>query len=254
MTDPVTDTDILGYVDDQLDASRRIDVEAYLAARPAEAARVMADLRLHHELRMALSMPSRAVRSSTTEAAQRLQRGLLRGRISSVLQRAAAVIMLVGAGWIAHEAIGPFGVSQSIASVQPPAYVEEAVRAHGTSLLRASMASQPKVNDYDPAEILSATAILMPTLPKDWSVRDVQIYPSRFGPSVELAIHSDSIGDASLFAVRPGTFDVVKPTQTDVGGTASSYFQIGDVAYTLVGRDNPRELGASAKKLAESLY
>lgn len=34
MTDPVTDTDILSYVDDQLDTSRRINVEAYLAARP----------------------------------------------------------------------------------------------------------------------------------------------------------------------------------------------------------------------------
>ena len=116
------------------------------------------------------------------------------------------------------------------------------------------MTSQPKVSDYDPAEILSATAITMPALPRDWSVRDVQIYPSRFGPSVELAVHSDSIGDASLFAVRPGTFDVVKPTQTDVGGTASSYFQIGNVAYALVGRGNPKELGASARKLADSLY
>ncbi|HEV2501962.1 MAG TPA: anti-sigma factor [Mesorhizobium sp.] len=254
MTDPVTDTDILSYVDDQLDTSRRIDVEAYLAARPEEAARVMADLRLHDELRLALSVPSRAVRSGTTEAARQLQRGLLRGRIFAVLQRAAAVAMFVGAGWIAHEAIGPFGVSQSIASVPPPAYVEEAVRAHGTSLLRASMTSQPKVSDYDPAEILSATAITMPALPRDWSVQDVQIYPSRFGPSVELAVHSDSIGDASLFAVRPGTFDVVKPKQTDIGGTASSYFQIGEVAYALVGRGNPRELGASAKKLADSLY
>lgn len=254
MTDPVTDTDILGYVDNQLDTSRRIDVEAYLAARPEEAARVMADLRLHDELRLALSAPSRAVRSSTTEAARRLQRGLLRGRISILLQRAAAVVMFIGAGWIAHEAIGPFGVSQSIASVQPPAYVEEAVRAHGTSLLRASMTSQPKVRDYDPAEIRSATAITMPVLPKDWNVRDVQIYPSRFGPSVELAVYSASIGDASLFAVRPGTFDVVKPAQANIGGTASSYFQIGEVAYTLVGRGSPKELASSAKKLADSLY
>ena len=39
LRDPVTDTDLDAYVDDQLDVARRIEVEAFLSARP-EAARV----------------------------------------------------------------------------------------------------------------------------------------------------------------------------------------------------------------------
>lgn len=252
--DPVTDTDILAYVDDQLDTTRRIEVEAYLAARPADAARVMADLRLRDELRVALSAPSQAIRHGTSEAARQLQRGLFRRRVSAVLQRAATIAVFFGAGWLAHQAFGPLGVTQSVASVMPPAYVEEAVRAHGTTVLRASMSSQPEIRDYNPAEILAATAIVMPALPADWDVTDVQIYPSRFGPSVEMAARAGDLGSVSLFAVRPGSFDVVKPLQAEVGGTGAVYFQIGEVAYALVGRDKPSELGDAAEKLAASLY
>lgn len=254
LTDPVTDTDILAYVDDQLDTARRINVEAYLAARPEEAARVMSDLRLRDELRVALSVPSTAVRSSTSEAMRQLQRGLLRRRFSTILQRAATVALFFGAGWLAHQAFGPFAVSESVASVPPPAYVEEAVRAHGNSVLRASMLSQPEIPDYDPAEILAATAIVMPALPEDWQVSDVQVYPSRFGPSVEMALKSDKLGPSSLFAVRPGTFDVVQPTDAGIAGTTSVYFQIGEVAYALVGQGDPLELSKAARSLADSLY
>jgi anti-sigma factor RsiW len=254
MMDPVTESDVLAYIDDQLDIRRRVDVEAYLAARPEDAARVMADLRLRDELRLALGEPFGTARPATMEAARQLQRGLSRNRIATFFQRAAAVAVFVGAGWMAHEAVGPLAVSQSIASVPPPAFVEEAVRAHGTSLLRASMASQPEVRNYDPAEILSATAIMMPTLPSDWEVTDVQVYPSRFGPSVELALTTASLGKASLFAVRPGTFDVLKPVQADLEGSTSVYFQIGEVAYALVGRAAPEALNISARKLADSLY
>ena len=42
---PVTDTDLDAYVDDQLDVTRRIEVEAFLSTRPETAARVMSDLR-----------------------------------------------------------------------------------------------------------------------------------------------------------------------------------------------------------------
>jgi len=252
--DPVTDTDILAYVDDQVDTARRIDVEAYLAARPAEAARVMADLRLRDELRVALSAPSQAIRHGTSEAARQLQRGLFQRRVSAVFQRAATIAVFFGAGWLAHQAFGPFAISQSVASVPAPAYVEEAVRAHGTSVLRASMTSQPEVRDYDPAEILAATAIVMPRVPGDWDVSDVQIYPSRFGPSVEMAARAGDFGSVSLFAVRPGSFDVVKPMHAQIDGTEAVYFQIGDVAYALVGAGKPAELGDAAKKLADSLY
>jgi anti-sigma factor RsiW len=116
------------------------------------------------------------------------------------------------------------------------------------------MASQPEVPDYDADEIRAATAIVMPTLPKNWQVRDVQVYPSQFGPSVEMAVQTEELGLVSLFAVRPGTFDVVKPTVAPSGDVSSAYFQIGEVAYALVAKGNFSDLNRAAERLAETLY
>jgi len=254
LPDPVTDADLNGYVDDQIDVARRIEVEAYLAERPETAARVMADLRTRDELRLALAGPASASRPSTTDAARRLERGLAFGRVLGHLQRVAAVAVFVSAGWLANEAIGPFSISEVVASTPPPAYVEDAMRAHGTSVLRASMASQPEVSAFDAEEIRSATAIVMPTLPADWAVRDVQIYPSRFGPSVEMAIETDELGLLSLFAVRPGTFDVITPTLAPSDDASSAFFQIGEVAYALVASGDVKELDRAAERLAATLY
>lgn len=252
--DPVTELDLDAYVDDQLDAARRIEVEAWLAARPEAAARVMADLRTRDELRLALALPAAPGRPATTEAARRLERGLARGRVAARLRQAATVAVFVAAGWAASEIMGPVSVTEVVASTPPPAYVEDAMRAHGTSMVRAGMASQPEVPDYDTAEIRAATAIVMPPLPEEWRVRDVQIYPSRFGPSVEMAIETQEMGLLSLFAVRPGTFDVVKPTAAPGGEISSVYFQIGEVAYVLAGHGGIDPLDRAAGRLADTLY
>jgi anti-sigma factor RsiW len=254
MLDPVTETDLDAYVDDQLDVARRIEIEAFLSTRPEAAARVMSDLRTRDELRLALAGSKGLARPATTEAARRLERGLARGRIFGVLQRAAAVAVFVAAGWLANEIVGLMSVTEVVASTPPPAYVEEAMRAHTTSIVRASMASQPEVPDYDVDEIRAATAIVMPTLPKNWQVRDVQVFPSQFGPSVEMTVQTEELGLASLFAVRPGTFDVVKPTVAPSGDVSSAFFQIGEVAYALVAKGNVRDLNRAAERLAETLY
>jgi anti-sigma factor RsiW len=252
--DPILDTDIDAYVDDQLDVARRIEVEAFLSANPDQAARVMADLRTRDELRLALAGSRSAARPATTDAARRLERGLTYGRLFAGLQRVAAVTLLVAGGWLANEAFGPLKVRESIASTPPPAYVEDAVRAYRTSMIRAGMASQPEVAVLDPADIRAATAITMPDLPKGWQVKDVQIYPSQFGPSVEITIDSEDFGALSLFAVRPGHFDVVQPRLAMVDSASAAYFQIGDVAYALVAKPDVRHLDNAAEKLARSLH
>ncbi|TIL50584.1 MAG: anti-sigma factor, partial [Mesorhizobium sp.] len=73
---------------------------AFLSTQPEVAARVMSDLRTRDELRVALAGKGMA-RPATAEAARRLERGLTRDRIFSVLQRAAAAAILVAAGWLA---------------------------------------------------------------------------------------------------------------------------------------------------------
>ncbi|CDX15004.1 putative transmembrane anti-sigma factor [Mesorhizobium sp. ORS 3324] len=254
IVDPVTDADLDAYVDDQLDAARRIEVEAFLSARPEVAARVMADLRTRDELRVALAGPVGMARPATAEAALRLERALARDRVFSMLQRAAAAAVLVAAGWLANGFFGPIALTKVVASTQPPAYVEEAVSAHRTTLVRETMPSQAEAPNYDADEIRAATAIVMPPLPDDWKIRDVQIYPSRFGPSVEMAVETRDLGLVSLFAIRPGTFDVVKPTVAPSGDISSAYFQIGEVAYAVVGKGDAGDLDRAAERLARTLY
>ncbi len=66
-SDRITELDLGAYVDDQLDARRRVDVEAWLASRPEDAARVKADLRTRDELRLALALPSASGSPATNE-------------------------------------------------------------------------------------------------------------------------------------------------------------------------------------------
>lgn len=254
LVDPVTDADFDAYVDDQLDVTRRIEVEAFLSTRPEAAARVMADLRTRDELRVALAASKGMARPATADAARRLERGLARGRVFGVLQRAAAIVAFVAAGWLANGIIGPMSVTKVVASPQPPAYVDEAVQAHRTTLVRETMSSQTEAPNYNAGEIRAATAIVMPSLPKDWKVRDVQIYPSRFGPSVEMALDTKDMGLVSLFAIRPGTFDVVKPTVAPSSDISSAYFQIGEVAYAVVAKSGVHDLDRAAETLARTLY
>jgi len=252
--DPVTENDLIAYVDDQLEPARRIAVAGWLAGQPQKAAQVMADLRIKDELRLALLLDEPPLLSETRKAAHRLERALLRGRIVSRLRQVAAVVLLIGAGWVGNEILEPLAVTPSVASAPAPAFVEDAMRAHGTSVIRAAMASQPEAPEYDPDEIRSMTAIVMPSLPDDWHIKDVQIFPSQFGPSVELEAEADELGPVSLFAVRPGSFDVVKPTIAPGEEASAAYFQVGEVAYALVSSGDIQELNHTAERLAETLY
>lgn len=99
------------------------------------------------------------------------------------------------------------------------------------------------------------TAIVMPDLPADWFVTDVQVFPSKFGPSVEMAIRTNDFELLSLFAVRPGSFDVVRATSVDRDDVTAAYWQIGEVAYALVTtKANTRDLDRAAIALADTLY
>lgn len=252
--DPITDADLHAYIDGQLTAPRRIEVEAYLSVHPAVAARIMADLRDRDALRLALAEHAVPSALRTHQAARRLSRGLARGALLVTVRRIAAAIALIAVGWFAHAELGALGVVQSAALAAAPAYVDDAARAHRTALVRASMRSQPGTPDYDREEIRSATAIIVPDLPQGWQVLDVQIFPSTYGPSVEMAIRSEGLGTMSLFAVRPGNFTVRPATVAAKNEVTAVYWQIGEVAYALVGKGDGKALDEAAAKLARTLY
>jgi anti-sigma factor RsiW len=252
MSDPITEADLLAYVDDQLDPARRIEVEEHLAHDPEAAARIMADLKDRDSLRLlhAASLPRPA--EPMLVAATRLERALAWQEVGLKLRRIAAVVTLIGFGWFAHGQVG-LGVTDSEASPKPPAFVEDALHSHETGLLRARMVSQPEVEAYDPAEILAETGIRLPSLPEDWQIRDAQIFPSRYGHSIEIAIDAGDLGRVSLFATQALAFDVITPTLARFERAAAVYWQTGQLAYALTGTGSDKALERAATRLANKL-
>ncbi|NLS14965.1 anti-sigma factor [Rhizobium sp. P40RR-XXII] len=253
IVDPIIDTDLDAYVDGELTLGRRVEVESYLSEHPEIAAKVMADMSIRGELRMALAGEGHVVRAETREAARRLERGLVYGRMLGSFQRVAAIAVLVTTGWVAHTSFGAFTASEVSASTRPPAFVDDAVRAYKTTAVREEI-KQPSVVNYNPEEIRASTAIVLPELPGGWRVTDAQIYPSEFGPSVEMMVDAGKDGHLSLFAVRPGTFAVKDVSHVKRDDVQAAYWQIGEVAYALIGNGQADQLDSDAEQLARSLY
>lgn len=253
MTDPITETDLLAYVDDQLEMPRRIEVEHYLACTPDAAAQIMADLRSRDALRLAFTAALPRPSQQLFQATSRLQRGLAFQRVGQRVLRAASVVLLVGFGWLAHTQVGLFEITDSEASSQPPTFVEDALRSHQTALLRARMVSQVETADYDPAEILAETGIQLPPLPREWQVVDAQVFPSLNGHGVELAIDAEALGRVSLFATQATAFTVIAPTIARFGGTHAAYWQTGHLAYALTGNASENTLERAAIQLSRKL-
>jgi anti-sigma factor RsiW len=187
------------------------------------------------------------------DTARRLERGLVWRRIGLRLRRAAAVVILVGAGWLAHAQVGLFEIADTEASPTPPAFVEDARHSHHTALIRARMISQLAAVDYDPAEILSETGIALPALPLDWQVIDAQVFPSSLGHSVELALETEALGRISVFAARSQSFGVIAPSLARSPKGTTVYWQSGEFVYALTGSASEAALEKAAAMLHASL-
>ncbi len=233
-SDPVTEADLMAYVDGELDFARKVEVEGHLAGDPALASRIMGELRTRGELRLALAEPSLPDDATTSRIAEALRRTLRRRRPLRRLMRAATVVLLIGGGWIATDRLGLLDISPSVASAPPPAFVLDALASFRTTSLRNHMPSQTEVKRYDREEILSATAIHMPDLPQDWVIDDVQVFPSTYGPSVSVAIETDDLGRVALHAARPGTVETLPIGAVQDGLETAAFWQEADVAYALV--------------------
>lgn len=246
--DAVTAFDLEAYVDGQLDPSRKFEVEDHLARHPEVAAQVMADMRARDAVRMLAAVPLDPAPLGHTEAAIRLRGGLRRaGRMREFARMAAAIgLVLVGA------VAGHF-IPQNTPDQEASEFVAEAVQAHRTSLMRASMRSVPEAIYYNPAEIRSATRIVLPQLPTDWQVTDVQVFPSEDGPTVAMAVNTRTMGTVSLFAARAPEFADRDPEIAQMGQRAVAYWQMGHLAYALTGAASPAKLEAAAGRLSDAL-
>ncbi|HBF28116.1 anti-sigma factor [Rhizobium sp.] len=251
--DPIGEVDIHAYLDEQLLPQRRIEVEAYLSQTPEMAARVMADLRVRDELRLAMRTMEPIGRGRTRNSARVLEQALRnRGRIV-LLRRAAVIAAFVSLGWVAHSVVNPFAVTPVVASVPTPTFVREAMLAHATTLVREKV--HPGATPFAMDDVREATGIALPAFPPNWTLLDSQIFPSSFGSSVEIAVKPRNGEEMTLYAAKTGTFAVQRVTLAHSGKAVAAYWQIGEAAYALVSEGgNSDELTEAAGRLAKTLY
>ncbi|WP_134681829.1 anti-sigma factor family protein [Paracoccus ravus] len=253
-SDGVSEFDLNAYVDDQLDEWQRLNVEEFLARHPNEAARVMQDIRIRRELRLALATGS-APSGRQRALAARFDRAVRRDQRLRRMVRIVPVIVLLATGWLAHEGFGPLSVGRVVAAQQPAPVVAAALAAREASLIRLPMRSQPQTPDLDPAELRAATGILLPAFDRDWQMRDAQIFPSPQGPGVEIVFDAGDLGRVTHFAVRTGGFDVTLPHLEEHRGQNVAWFQLGETAHVLIAESGPpAELLKTAESLSSTLY
>jgi anti-sigma factor RsiW len=247
MIDPITDDDLIAFVDGQIDPMRRLEVEAHLAANPGSAARVMADMHDRDALRASFERVPGPGPDRNVALARRFDRNLRWRRVASRLKRAAAIVVLVGAGWLAHDEIGRFGIPDTLASTPDPALLADARQARAVAQLRKTIAGQVDGPVYDRARLRSVTGIDLPALPEGWRVRDIQIFPARHGTGIEIAFEAGPLGEASLFATRGIRGGPATLTGSDDGDVLS--WNAGDTAYALNGPRDDTALRHAASLL-----
>jgi len=253
-SDAVSELDLDAYVDEQLDDWQRLRVEDYLARHPEAAARVMQDIRLKRELRLALA-PTTPTTGPQRAGASRLARGLRRDERLRRAVRLVPVAALVVTGWLANEGFGPLHVGQVVASQPAPPVVAAALSARDASLVRLAMHSQPQVPELDTAELRAATGILLPVFDGDWTIRDAQVFPSPQGPGIEVVFDAGELGQLTHFAVRTGSFAVTMPHVESRGDRHVAWFQIGETAHVMIAdRGDDALLLGEAERLSSTLY
>ncbi len=243
--DQINETDLLAFVDDQVDDQRRLQIEAWLAERPEEAARVMRDRRDRTALRLAV-----AGRSATPSPAL----AALAARppvVASPLWRrgVALAAVLTGAAILGIASDQPFG-TRLLGTA--PAYVDDAVQSHEVSLVRVGMSSRPKNPWMRPGDIRTAIRIRLPVLPRDWRLIDVQVFPSDQGPSAQLLIDAGEQGEVSLFSSQTDGDDTFQPVVVRRDGETVAFWEIEGQSFVLIGDLSRANLHEMAVDLANN--
>lgn len=253
MTAHVEETELVAYVDGQLDLARRIEVEAWLGANPDAAARIMIDLRLRDTLQLEFARVGAAPSAPAYDGARRLGRGLRWRSVMLRVRRAAAILLLLGAGWVSHAWLGVIDAGPVVASPALPLYADEAIDAHRTAMLRDG-AGLPALPAGDAEAAAALVGIGLPTLPAGWSLGAIEVVPWDDGSGIEIVMVSSGLGPATLFAATTTDFAVAAPEAMQSGDLAVAYWRVGHQVYALCAEAPAPSVLAAAEGLAASLW
>ena len=170
-----------------------------------------------------------------------------RGRTWRHVRRAAGIAALVGAGWIARGEMGEFPQP-----AQASSFLDEAAASRRAGLLRQAMASQVESVTLNPQEIETATGIVLPDLPRDWRVTDVQLFPTPDSPAIAMSLETPRGERLSFFADRAETPAEGKPLIERRAADVIAYWEAGNMAYALTGQAAPARIMELAGAIAPS--
>lgn len=168
-----------------------------------------------------------------------------RSKTAPQWRRAAAMLALLGTGWIAHDMTGDLGAPAHAAT-----FVDEANASHVASLMRQRMRSQVETTRLDRLELVQATGLELPKLPARWTLADAQIFPSDLGIAVALVLKTDGGETVSLFATRADTPAERLPVLAMREGRNVAYWEAGPFAYALTGEVEAARIMTLAKDVA----
>ena len=245
----ITECDLQAYVDDQLDAAGRLEVADYLVRHPDLAARVLADLRVRDAMRALAGVGEEPISRAIEEQARRLDTVLSRKHVLARFMRAGPVaavfaIAAVVAGISYNAEISP------TARAAVPALVQEALISQKTAQIRAQMPSQPETTHFDRRAVQKATAIALPELPADWRILDAQLFPSDYGPSLQMTIDTGGEEPVSLFAARTSEEVSDEPQTQVVDGQTVGYWSHNGTVFALTGDEPTERIAEHAEDLA----
>jgi hypothetical protein len=170
------------------------------------------------------------------------------GRSWRHLRRAAAMAALLATGWIARGALGEFPQA-----AQASPFLDEAAASHRAGLLRQNMASQVESATLNADEIRRSTGIILPALPRNWRVTDVQLFPTPDSPAIAVSIITPAGEQLSFFADRAETPAEARPLLARRASDIIAYWEAGDMAYALTGRTGPRRIMTLAAEITPSI-
>ncbi len=112
---PISEEDLHAYVDEQLEPSRRADIERYLAARPEEARRVAAYAAQRDALHAAFASRAAGPLPPELNLSRLIEARLVRRRASWRMAAAAVLLLALGGagGWLLHAT--PFASRNTLA-------------------------------------------------------------------------------------------------------------------------------------------
>jgi len=145
-------------------------------------------------------------------------------------RRAAALLMLFGAGWLANELAGDFSPAAQAATI-----VDEASASHAASRAREALISLPESGRLDSQRFAAEAGLDLPPLPASWQVSDVQLDPSDLGNALTVSVMTGQGERLSLFAARAETPAEDLPRLERREGAAIAYWEEGPFAYALIG-------------------